>query len=208
MANENKSSVDEDKNLGNAVEDRETEQRVRPVADPFFENTVKLPLRREVEAELDKWKRRAMLFQEAYKEASFENTGLHIQLMDLRAHGADQVTARQNQSLREKLTAACYERNLAMMVADAARDFIWSPDTYECYVDSQHSTSAAWPPEFLKLGDAVTERYGDKSDDATSYKDLQEALAHALRSKTADESAKRPTSDRGTDGPASETRSE
>jgi|ERR1051326_1136726 hypothetical protein len=199
--------VNEANNLGDAVVDRETEQGMKPIADPFFENVERMPPRRELEAELEKWKRRALTFQEAYRDKSFEVTSLEIQLMDLRAHGADVVTARQNKSLRDKLVAVCFERNLAMKVADAARDFIWEQDTWECYVDSQHSTSADWPPEFVLLGDAVTEHYGDKSDDATSYKDLQEAYAALLASKSVDESAKRPISDETNHGQADETKS-
>lgn len=58
-----------------------------------------------------RWHKRALAFQEGYKDKSFEVTGLEIQLMDLRAHGADKVTARVNESLRTKLLAACIERN-------------------------------------------------------------------------------------------------
>lgn len=89
------------------------EETPKPVHDPFFENTEKLPPRRELEAQLAKWKRRALAFQEGYKEKSFEVTMQEIQIMDLRAHGADIVTARQNGSLRTKLLAACIERNEA-----------------------------------------------------------------------------------------------
>src|ERR1051326_6499254 len=113
--------VNEANNLGDAVVDRETEQGMKPIADPFFENVERMPPRRELEAELEKWKRRALTFQEAYRDKSFEVTSLEIQLMDLRAHGADVVTARQNKSLRDKLVAVCFERNLAMKVADAPR---------------------------------------------------------------------------------------
>lgn len=84
---------------------------MNPVKDPFFENTVKLPPRKEIEAQLEKWKRRALAFQEGYKDKSFEVTALEIQLLDLRAYGVDKVTARQNESLRTKLLAACIERN-------------------------------------------------------------------------------------------------
>lgn len=85
----------------------------KPVRDPFFENMVKLPPRREVEAQLEKWKRRALAFHEGYKDKSFEVTALEIQLMDLRAYGADKVTARQNESLRAKNHALAIERNEA-----------------------------------------------------------------------------------------------
>ena len=95
-----------------------TEDSVKPVADPFFENTVKLPPRKEVEAQLEKWKRRALAFQEGYRDKAFEVTSLEIQLMDLRAHGTDKVTARQNASLRTKLLAASIERNEARHARD------------------------------------------------------------------------------------------
>lgn len=36
-----------------------------------------------------------------------------IQIIDLRAHGIDKVTARQNESLKTKMLAACIERNEA-----------------------------------------------------------------------------------------------
>ena len=67
----------------------------------------------ELEAQIAKWKRRALAFQEGYRDKSFELTGMEIQIMDLQAHGADKVTARQNASLRTKLLAVCIERNEA-----------------------------------------------------------------------------------------------
>lgn len=67
----------------------------------------------EARAVVAKQKRRALAFQEGYRDKSFEVTGLEIQLMDLRAHGVDKVTARQNASLRTKLLSACIERNEA-----------------------------------------------------------------------------------------------
>jgi hypothetical protein len=66
---------------------------------------------RQVDPLIAKWKCRALAFQEGYRDKSCEVTALEIQIMDLRAHGADKVTARQNESLRTKLLAACIERN-------------------------------------------------------------------------------------------------
>lgn len=66
-------------------------------------------------AERDKWKRRAKRFQRAYRDADFERLALEIQNLDLRAHGADQVTARNNESLRKKLLEVCGERNALRM---------------------------------------------------------------------------------------------
>lgn len=103
--------LNEAKNLGDENADLKTEQSVKPVADPFFDNTVKLPPRRELEAQLEKWKRRALAFQEGYKEKAFEVTALELQLLDLRAYGADKVTARNNESLRTRLVAIAIERN-------------------------------------------------------------------------------------------------
>lgn len=65
----------------------------------------------------EQWKRRALAFQEGYKDKSFEVTALEIQIMDLRAHGADKVTARQNESLKTKLIAACIERSSVFVMA-------------------------------------------------------------------------------------------
>ena len=45
-------------------------------------------------------------------------------------------------------------------VAEAARDFIWEPENWEAYQDSKESNSAAWPPEFLLLAQAVEEAFG------------------------------------------------
>lgn len=59
----------------------------------------------------DRWERRARAFQDGYRDKSFEVTALEIQLMDLRAHGVDKVTARNNQSLKDKMLAVCVERN-------------------------------------------------------------------------------------------------
>lgn len=69
--------------------------------------------RSEIESQLEKWKRRALAFQEGYKDKSFEVTALKLQLMDLRAYGADKVTARNNESLRMKLAGVRVERNEA-----------------------------------------------------------------------------------------------
>lgn len=60
---------------------------------------------------LAKQKDRVSAFQQGYKDESFKVTALEIQLMDCRAYGADKVTARNNESLRAKLYAACIERN-------------------------------------------------------------------------------------------------
>lgn len=58
-----------------------------------------------------KWRRRALAFQEGYRDKAFEVTALELQLLDLRAHGADKVTARVNSTLRTKLLATAIERN-------------------------------------------------------------------------------------------------
>ena len=119
---------------------------------------------KELEGERDKWKRRALAFQEGYRDKSFEVTALEIQKMDLLAHGADKVVMRQNESLKTKLLAACIERNEARdeikalrTLANAAMRLVLDPDNQDAYHDSFHSNSAAWPPEFLHLADAVLE---------------------------------------------------
>lgn len=77
-------SVNQEKNIGDAFVDRDTAQGV----------------------ELEKWKRRALAFQEGYRDKAFEVTALEIQLLcDLRAHGVDKVTARVNE-LKEALKLA------------------------------------------------------------------------------------------------------
>ena len=45
-------------------------------------------------------------------------------------------------------------------VSEAARDFIWEPENWEAYQDSKESNSAAWPPEFLLLAQAVEREFG------------------------------------------------
>jgi hypothetical protein len=62
-------------------------------------------------AERDKWKRRAKLFQEAYRDADFRALALEIQKMQLEALGTDKVTAMQNKHLLKKLISVCVERN-------------------------------------------------------------------------------------------------
>lgn len=96
---------------GKVPKDNSSDAAPSPVHDPFFGNVIKLPPRRETEAQLEKWKRRALAFQQGYKDKSFEVTALEIQLLDLRAYGADKVTARNNESLRVKLHATSIERN-------------------------------------------------------------------------------------------------
>lgn len=43
---------------------------------------------------------------------------------------------------------------------EAAMQFVLDPDNQDCYYDSFHSNSTAWPPEFLLLCDAVAEHCG------------------------------------------------
>ncbi len=90
--------VNEEENLGDAVVDRETGQGQKVAY---------------LVAQLEKWTRRALAFQEGYKDKAFEVTALEIQLLDLRAHGVDKVTARINDALKTKMLAACIERNEA-----------------------------------------------------------------------------------------------
>lgn len=135
----------------------------------------------DIEAQLAKWKRRALAFQEGYRDKAFEVTALEIQLMDLRAHGVDKVTARINESLKTKMLAACIERNEAQEIVKALREaamrFVLDPDNQDCYHDSFHSTSTDWPPEFLHLCDAVVEhcahtyehKHRDPTEDPNGY---------------------------------------
>lgn len=60
-----------------------------------------------------KLRKRVKAFQEGYRDKSFEVTALEIQIMDLKAHGIDNVTARINESLKTKMLAVCIERNEA-----------------------------------------------------------------------------------------------
>jgi hypothetical protein len=62
-------------------------------------------------AEKSKWKRRANLFHEAYKEKAFESFALGLQKMQLEASGADVILPWQNRSLRARLLEGCKERN-------------------------------------------------------------------------------------------------
>lgn len=64
-------------------------------------------------ARCEQLQRRVKAFQEGYRDKAFEVTMQEIQIMDLRAHGIDKVTARQNESLKTKMLAACIERNEA-----------------------------------------------------------------------------------------------
>lgn len=64
-----------------------------------------------MEAQIAKWKRRALAFQKGYRDKSFEVTGLELTIMDLCAHGTNEVRERQNDALKTKLLAACTERN-------------------------------------------------------------------------------------------------
>lgn len=132
----------------------------------------KLPSRRELEAQLEKWKRRALAFQEGYKEKSFEVTALEIQKMDLLAHGADKVVMRQNESLKTRMLAACIERNEAR---DALRGLLRG---HKCWCST-------W------VG-------GEHEPECEAAR-----AALALVKKPANESAKRPISDRGTSSQAS-----
>jgi hypothetical protein len=103
-----------------AMNNQETQQPESPLSCHDLRGPV--TPHKELEAQLEKWKRRALAFQEGYKDKSFEVTALEIQLMDLRAHGADKVTARVNESLRTKLLAACIERNEAKEQNKALRE--------------------------------------------------------------------------------------
>lgn len=118
----NKVNEDKDPSSGSAESPRPA-----PVRDPFFENVERLSPTPEfsvndcIESLLrqlsdcvgarDRWERRARAFQEGYREKAFEVTALEIQILDLKAHGVDKVTARINDSLKTKMLAACIERN-------------------------------------------------------------------------------------------------
>lgn len=52
-----------------------------------------------------------------------------------------------------------------MAVAIAARDFMHEPENWEGYQDLQTSNSAAIPPEFMKLGEAVENAFGEPKGD-------------------------------------------
>jgi hypothetical protein len=169
--------MNEANNLGDVVVDRETEQDVKPVADPFFDNTEKLTPRRHLEAELEKWKRRALAFQEGYRDKAFEVTALELQLLDLRALGVDKVTARINESLRTKLLATAIQRNELKDALKLAAPHVCS---YLC-------------PSVKRTGEEWT------------HTETCQAITTALNSGL--ESAKRPISDETNHGQASETKS-
>jgi hypothetical protein len=153
-------SVDEDKNLSPTVEDRKTEQGVK-----------------FLEAELGKWKRRALAFQEGYRDKAFEVTSLEIQLLDLRAHGVDKVTASVNDSLRTKLLATAIQRN-----------------------ELKEALKLAAPHVCSNLCPSV-KRTGEEWTHVETCQAITAALDSGL------ESAKRPISTRKDDGPASQSNS-
>jgi hypothetical protein len=47
-----------------------------------------------------------------------------------------------------------------VLVAEAARNFMWDGENWEAYEESKRSNSVAWPPEFLLLAQAVEVEYG------------------------------------------------
>ena len=47
-----------------------------------------------------------------------------------------------------------------IVIAEAARNFVWEPENWEAYQDSKDSNSVAWPPEFLLLAQAVETTFG------------------------------------------------
>ena len=127
---------------------------------------LKLSSRRELEAQIEKWKQRARAFKEGYRDKAFEVTALEIQILYLKAHGVDKVTAQQNESLKTKMLAACIERNEAR---DALRGLLRGHQCWcSTWVGGEHE------PECVAATAALV-----------------------------NESAKRPISNRGTDGQAS-----
>ncbi len=68
---------------------------------------------------LEKWQRRARLFQEAYKEKSFEATSLLMQKVQLEAFGVDKVLPMQNRSLRHSLLVCARKRNALLEACEA-----------------------------------------------------------------------------------------
>ena len=74
-------------------------------------NPLLAPTERELIARAERWKGRALAFQEGYRDKSFEITALEIQIIDLKANGVDKITRRQNESLKTKMLAACIDRN-------------------------------------------------------------------------------------------------
>lgn len=102
-----------------------------------------------------KWKRRVLAFQEGYRDKSLEVTTLMIQNMDLRAHGVDKVTARQNASLRTKLLATCIERNEAR---EALRGLLRGKKCWcQTWVGSEHEPECEAARTALALVDGPQE---------------------------------------------------
>ena len=64
-----------------------------------------------LESSRKRWKKRALIFREAYLEADFKNLAYELQLMNYKANGVHQVIQMQNGKLREKLLEVCRERN-------------------------------------------------------------------------------------------------
>lgn len=61
--------------------------------------------------ERDKWKHRAKLFQEAYKEKDVESFALNLQKLQLESLGTAATLIKQRDSLKSKYLESCRERN-------------------------------------------------------------------------------------------------
>lgn len=116
---ENEMEQDKATPLGKAI--AKAQEVNVPAGVEFLNKALQRVRENQIAAERDKWKRRALAFQEGYKDKSFEVTALEIQKMDLLAHGADKVVMRQNKSLKTKLLGVCVERNELKEEADALR---------------------------------------------------------------------------------------
>ena len=60
---------------------------------------------------VNKWRKRAWRFRDAYHEQFGVAQALEIQKMQLEAYGTDRTLLLQNESLRKKLLEVCRERN-------------------------------------------------------------------------------------------------
>jgi hypothetical protein len=60
-----------------------------------------------------------------------------------------------------KLMNRLANSNIALnVIAEKAREFVFEPETWEGYEDLKTSNSAAIPPEFMALCEAIEDRYG------------------------------------------------
>jgi hypothetical protein len=91
------------------------------------------------------------------------------------AEGREDELTESVKQTTNKLINRLAESNMNLnVIAEKAREFVFEPETWEGYEDLKTSNSAAIPPEFMALCEAVEDRYGTPTAALSAADDVRE----------------------------------